>query len=98
MKSDEGACACVSVCGAHVVRVFDAHDLVADVLDLLERRLRRDRVHQHEALPVLHVQVAHRCELLLHASNAQHTSVQSTSMSTSNEYTHSEAVKSNVTC
>ena len=39
--------------------------LLSQVLEVVECRLRCDGVDEDEALAVLHVQVAHRCELLL---------------------------------
>ena len=49
----------------HVLGVLDPEDLLPEVLQVVEGGLGGDAVDQHEALPVLHVQVPHRCELLL---------------------------------
>lgn len=49
----------------HVLRVLYSQDLFPEVLQVVERRLRRDGVNQSEALAVLHVQVPHRRELFL---------------------------------
>ena len=48
----------------HVVRAFDARDLLSECADVEEGLAGNERVDHHEALPVLDVQVAHRSELL----------------------------------
>lgn len=50
----------------HVGCVFDAHDLVVELHEVVERRLGCYRVDQDEALAALHVQVSHCCELFLY--------------------------------
>ena len=51
----------------HIVHVFDTQNLLAQVLKVIEGRLRCDGVDEQEAHAVLHVQVSHRRELLLSA-------------------------------
>eukprot|EP01139_Manchomonas_bermudensis_P023301 Amastigsp_a840989_40230.p1 type:complete len:204 gc:universal Amastigsp_a840989_40230:630-19(-) len=48
----------------HSLGVLDAENLLVDVVEVVERRHRSDRVHENEPLAVLHVKVAHRGELL----------------------------------
>ena len=48
----------------YIICVFDPEYLFSEVLQVVERGLRGDGVYQEEALPILHVQVPHRCELL----------------------------------
>ena len=48
----------------HIVAVLDAQDLFAQVGKVVEGRLRNNRVDEHKALAVLHVQIAHGRELL----------------------------------
>ena len=48
----------------HVVRAFDARDLLAERANVEEGLAGSDRVDHHEALPVLDVKVSHRRELL----------------------------------
>ena len=47
-----------------VLRVLDAEDLLAHVAEVVEATERHDRVHEDEALPVLHVEISHGGELL----------------------------------
>ena len=49
----------------HVLSVLHTKDLLPQVLQVVEGGLGSDAVHQDKALPVLHVQVSHGCELLL---------------------------------
>lgn len=49
----------------HLVGVLHSKDLIAQIDEVVERRLSRDGVDEHEALAVLHVEVTHRGELLL---------------------------------
>lgn len=49
----------------YILGVLHSEDLLSQVLEVVEGRLGRDGVNQSEALAVLHVQVSHRCELLL---------------------------------
>ena len=51
----------------HIIHVFDTQNLLAQVLKVVEGRLRCDGVDEEEAHAVLHVQVSHRCELFLSA-------------------------------
>ena len=44
---------------------LDSEDLFSEVLQVVERGLCGDGVDEHEALAVLHVQIAHRSELFL---------------------------------
>jgi len=50
------------------VAVLHAADLVAQVRNVVEGRVRRDRVHKHKALAAPHVLVSHRRQLLLPGS------------------------------
>ena len=60
-----------------VVRVLDAENLLAQVHEVVERALSRDRVDENETLPVLHVQIPHGRELLRarRVEDFQHTLV-----------------------
>lgn len=49
----------------NIGRVFDAENLLAKLLKVVECRLRCDRVDEYKALAVFHVQVSHCCELFL---------------------------------
>ena len=58
---------CITKC-AFIYSFFlylDSEDLFSEVLQVVERGLCGDGVDEHEALAVLHVQIAHRSELFL---------------------------------
>jgi hypothetical protein len=44
---------------------LDSENLLPEILEVIESGLRGDGVDEDEALAILHVQVAHRCELFL---------------------------------
>lgn len=51
----------------HILGILDTENAVPHILQLLERVLRDDRVHEDKAVAVSHVHVAHGSELLLQA-------------------------------
>ena len=52
----------------HIVAILYSCHLLPNVGHISKRSLRCNGVHQNKALSVFHIQVAHRCELVLHTN------------------------------
>jgi len=59
----------------HIIGVFHSQDLIPQIDQVIERRLRRYAVDKHKALTILHVEITHCSELFRsgRVQNLQHT-------------------------